>query len=29
LKNKRKIIQTYAMNKDGFMYTSNEFDLVK
>ncbi|CAF1405582.1 unnamed protein product [Rotaria sp. Silwood1] len=29
LKTKGKIIQTYAMNKDSFMYTSNEFDLVK
>ncbi|CAF3667910.1 unnamed protein product [Rotaria sordida] len=29
LQNKRKIIQTYAMNEDSFMYTSNESDLIK
>jgi hypothetical protein len=29
LQNKRKIIQTYAMNEDSFMYTSNESDSVK
>lgn len=29
LQNKRKIIQYYAMNEDGFMYTSNESDSVK
>jgi hypothetical protein len=29
LQNKRKIIQSYAMNEDGFMYTSNESDSVK
>lgn len=29
LQNKRKIIQSYAMNADGFMYTSNESDAVK
>ncbi|UJR16356.1 hypothetical protein I4U23_003259 [Adineta vaga] len=29
LQNKRKIIQSYAMNEESFMYTSNESDLVK
>ena len=29
LQNKRRIIQSYAMNEDGFMYTSNESDSVK
>ncbi|CAF3776706.1 unnamed protein product [Adineta steineri] len=29
LQNKRKIIQSYAMNEDSFMYTSNESDLIK
>lgn len=29
LQNKRKIIQSYAMNEDGFMYTSNESDSAK
>lgn len=29
LQNKRKIIQSYAMNEDSFMYTSAESDLVK
>jgi hypothetical protein len=29
LQNKRKIIQSYAMNEDGFMYTSNESDSVR
>jgi len=29
LQNKNKIIQCYAMNEDGFMYTSNESDLIK
>jgi hypothetical protein len=29
LQNKRKIIQSYAMNEDGFMYTSNESDSIK
>jgi hypothetical protein len=29
LQNKRKIIQSYAMNEDGFMYTSNESDALK
>lgn len=29
LQNKRRIIQSYAMNEDGFMYTSNESDAIK
>jgi len=29
LQNKRKIIQSNAMNENGFMYTSNESDLIK
>ena len=29
LQNKRKIIQSYAMNEESFMYTSNESDLAK
>lgn len=29
LQNKRKIIQSYAMNEDGFMYTSNESDAIR
>ena len=29
LQNKRKIIQFYAMNEDGFMYTSNASDAVR
>ena len=29
LQNKRKIIQSYAMNEDGFMYTSTESDSVR
>ncbi len=29
VQNKRKIIQSYAMNEDCFMYTSNESDLIK
>lgn len=29
LQNKRKIIQSYAMNEDSFMYTSSESDSVK
>jgi hypothetical protein len=29
LQNKRKIIQCYAMNEDGFMYTSNESDSLR
>ena len=29
LQNKRRIIQSYAMNEDGFMYTSNESDSIK
>ncbi|CAF3399166.1 unnamed protein product [Rotaria socialis] len=29
LQNKRKIIQTYAMNEDSFMYTSTESDSIK
>ena len=29
LQNKRKIIQSYAMNEEGFMYTSNQSDSIK
>jgi hypothetical protein len=29
VQNKRKIIQSNAMNENGFMYTSNESDLIK
>lgn len=29
LQNKRKIIQSYAMNEEGFMYTSSESDSLK
>lgn len=29
LQNKRKIIQSYAMNEDAFMYTSNQSDSIK